>query len=154
QQLDMPLVQEHQPTTGLLDEAEQIQHALAQTRGNVVQAARVLGVSRDTLRYRMQRYRIARPPHTGRTTPVTERSPGASASQPPPAARNALPKERAHSAAGSAPPLPAAPRPEHSKDETVAIPHAVEPGGATRQEVFPPATAWEQKPVAVLALEL
>src|SRR5262247_580377 len=60
QGLDVPLVQDHQPTPGRLDEAEQIRHALAQTRGNVVQAARVLGVSRDTLRYRMRRYRIDR----------------------------------------------------------------------------------------------
>src|SRR5262249_41673575 len=154
QRLDVPLVQDHQPTPGLPDEAEQIRHALAQTRGNVVQAARVLGVSRDTLRYRMRRYRIARPGHTERTTPVTGRSPGASASQPPPTDRDELPQEVAHSAEGSAPPLSASPHPEHPEDETTSVPHAVEPAGVTRQEVFLPTTAWEQKPVAVLALEL
>jgi DNA-binding NtrC family response regulator len=53
QRLDMPIVQTPQPPPGLRDEAAQIRHALAQTRGNVVQAARLLGVSRDTLRYRM-----------------------------------------------------------------------------------------------------
>src|SRR5262249_43127454 len=41
-------------------EAEQIRQALTQTGGNVVQAARLLGVSRETLRYRMQRYGIQR----------------------------------------------------------------------------------------------
>jgi DNA-binding NtrC family response regulator/tetratricopeptide (TPR) repeat protein len=39
-----------------LDEPARIVQALRQTRGNVVQAARVLGLSRKALRYRMQRY--------------------------------------------------------------------------------------------------
>src|SRR5262249_33667022 len=157
QRLDVPTVQNPQPPPGLPDEAAQIRHALAQTHGNVVQAARLLGVSRDTLRYRMQRYRIVRPRHTVMTvmpTPVMGPSPEASASQPPPAERDAAPQEVAHAAAGSAPPLPPSPHPEHPEDETAALPHAVVPAGATRQEVVPPATAWEQKPVAVLALEL
>ena len=38
-----------------LDEAAQIQQALQQTSGNVLQAARLLGLSRSTLRYRMVR---------------------------------------------------------------------------------------------------
>ena len=41
-------------------EAAQIRQALAQTGGNVARAARLLGVSRDTVRYRMQRYEITR----------------------------------------------------------------------------------------------
>jgi DNA-binding NtrC family response regulator len=58
-------------TDGLPAEAAQIRQALAQTAGNVARAARLLGVSRDTVRYRMQRYGLARlapevvspPPH-------------------------------------------------------------------------------------------
>jgi two-component system, NtrC family, response regulator AtoC len=42
-------------------EAVQIRQALAQSGGNVARAARLLGVSRDTVRYRMQRYGIPRP---------------------------------------------------------------------------------------------
>ena len=35
--------------------------ALAQTQGNVTQAARLLGVSRDTLRYRIDKYNLKLP---------------------------------------------------------------------------------------------
>jgi DNA-binding NtrC family response regulator len=42
-------------------EAAQIQQALIQTGGNVARTARLLGVNRDTVRYRMQRYGLARP---------------------------------------------------------------------------------------------
>ena len=37
-------------------EREHLQKALAQSNGNVTQAARQLGISRDTLRYRMERH--------------------------------------------------------------------------------------------------
>ena len=43
-----------------LDEPARITQALRQTQGNVVQAARVLGLSRKALRYRMRRYGMAR----------------------------------------------------------------------------------------------
>ena len=52
--------QRREPASLLPAEAEQIRQALVQTGGNVVQAARLLGLSRDTVRYRMQRYGIAR----------------------------------------------------------------------------------------------
>jgi DNA-binding NtrC family response regulator len=42
-------------------EPEQIRQALVQTGGNVVRAARLLGLSRKALRYRMGQYAIARP---------------------------------------------------------------------------------------------
>src|SRR5262245_60883653 len=41
--------------------AAQMQQALVQTGGNVARAARLLGISRDTVRYRMQQYGLARP---------------------------------------------------------------------------------------------
>jgi tetratricopeptide (TPR) repeat protein len=44
-----------------LDEPTRIQQALRQTRDNVVQAARLLGLSRSALRHRMRRYGIERP---------------------------------------------------------------------------------------------
>jgi DNA-binding NtrC family response regulator len=51
--------EEVSPTS--LAEVDQIRQALAQTGGNVARAARLLGMSRDMLRYRMQRYDMARP---------------------------------------------------------------------------------------------
>ena len=43
-------------------EREHLQRALAQSGGNVTQAARLLGISRDTLRYRMERHGLRRAP--------------------------------------------------------------------------------------------
>ena len=45
-----------------LDDVERshLLHALGQTDWNVTQAARLLGISRDTLRYRMERHRLQR----------------------------------------------------------------------------------------------
>jgi tetratricopeptide (TPR) repeat protein len=48
-------------TSTSLDEPARLQHALLQAQGNVLRAARLLGVSRSALRYRMRRYGIARP---------------------------------------------------------------------------------------------
>ena len=39
-------------------ERDLLVRALAQTRGNVTQAARLLGVSRDTLRYRIEKHNL------------------------------------------------------------------------------------------------
>jgi DNA-binding NtrC family response regulator/tetratricopeptide (TPR) repeat protein len=44
-----------------LDESTRIRQALSQTGGNVVQAARLLGLNRGALRYRMHQYGIGRP---------------------------------------------------------------------------------------------
>ena len=42
-------------------ERDLLVRALAQTRGNVTQAARLLGVTRDTLRYRIEKYNLELP---------------------------------------------------------------------------------------------
>ena len=47
--------------TWLQDEAAQIRQVLEQTQGNVVQAARRLGLKRSTLRYRMVRAGLGAP---------------------------------------------------------------------------------------------
>jgi two-component system response regulator AtoC len=48
-------------SAGTLDDAERalIGRALAHSKGNVTQAAKILGVSRDTLRYRIEKHGIA-----------------------------------------------------------------------------------------------
>jgi two-component system, NtrC family, response regulator AtoC len=54
-----PTVEED--TSGRLEERAQIQAVLRQTRGNVVQAARLLGLSRGALRHRLRRYGLQSP---------------------------------------------------------------------------------------------
>src|SRR4029077_419770 len=48
------------PGPGRLDEVERslIGRALAQCHGNVTRAAKILGISRDTLRYRIEKHKI------------------------------------------------------------------------------------------------
>ena len=43
---------------GLLDEPDSIRQALLQAEGNVMRTARLLGISRGALRYRMRQYGI------------------------------------------------------------------------------------------------
>ena len=52
-----------------LDEPARIRQALSQTGGNVVQAARLLGLNRGALRYRMRQYGIRRPSWEALTLP-------------------------------------------------------------------------------------
>ena len=127
-------------------EAEQIRQALVQTGGNVVRAARLLGVSRDTVRYRMQRYGIARP-RLGAPSPAASPLP-AWCGRP-----RILPSGRGASsrAAGSLdPPLVGGGRKPRDR------PRGQMPGTRRRSSATSPTPepAWEQKPVAVLALEL
>jgi DNA-binding NtrC family response regulator/tetratricopeptide (TPR) repeat protein len=97
---------------GLSSEVEQIRQALVQTNGKVARAARLLGISRDALRWRMRRAGI-------------ERSDAVS-----PRARTAAARDDTW----TAPP------------DTRRTPADLPPEA--------PRSAWEQKPVVVLALEL
>jgi DNA-binding NtrC family response regulator/tetratricopeptide (TPR) repeat protein len=96
------------PSNGVsapLDEPARIRHALLQTGGNVVRAARLLGLSRSALRHRMRRYRIERAlpqqlsplvraePDAGRTLPQSTTPPLSTLQRP---------------AVGRMPPTPAA----------------------------------------------
>jgi transcriptional regulator with AAA-type ATPase domain/tetratricopeptide (TPR) repeat protein len=68
--------------------AEEIRAALAKAGGNVVRAARLLGIGRNALRYRMRRLGIARPAFDDAAPPVVAARPadaGPSAAEPPPA---------------------------------------------------------------------
>ena len=89
-------------------EREQLLRALQQTGWNISHAATLLGISRNTLRYRIERHGLR--PASAPLSPGQQHAP-------------------------PAPTAPAAPL------ETPAV-------------VGPPAVAWEQKPVAVLALAL
>ena len=107
-------------------EAEQIRQALVQAEGNVVRAARILGVSRDTIRYRMRRYGIAHPRPTAAAAAISTRPRQTTARQRSPRSQ----------AAGWTNPIAAS-------HEAMTV-----------REGALPLTSWEQKPVAVLALEL
>ena len=75
----------------LSEEAARIQHALAQCGGNVVRAARALGIGRNALRYRMRRLSMSR---------------NADDPPPAPASRIALPARPAPRPAAGASPQP------------------------------------------------
>ena len=68
--LSMPLIPHTAPTSAPLDvtagvdlasiERDLICQALEKTRRNITQAARILGISRDTMRYRMEKHGLSR----------------------------------------------------------------------------------------------
>jgi len=60
-----------------LDEPARIRQALGQTGGNVMQAARLLGISRGALRYGMRRHGIGRPRLQTLTPPQSSQAPEA-----------------------------------------------------------------------------
>jgi DNA-binding NtrC family response regulator/tetratricopeptide (TPR) repeat protein len=107
------------PTT-LEDEGARIQDALRRAEGNVVRAARLLGLSRDAIRWRMKRHGIARPPRAP--------DPGSLALAGAPASPAGGGRQAPAGGAGR----PAEPAPAQA---------AAAPG-------------WEQKTVAVLAIEV
>ena len=101
-----------QPSAPQPDEADRIRQALIQAGGNVSQAARRLGLTRNTLRYRMRRHRIQRPGLDEVDT-------------------------------SARPPLP---RPSASPPNVI--------DAASHVPISPWASAWEQKPVAVIAIDV
>jgi DNA-binding NtrC family response regulator len=148
----VPLLREPASEVVLPAEAIEIRQALVQTGGNVAQAARLLGVSRDTVRYRMQRYGIARPRPQPPPPPMPLHQPGADFPEPP-----ALGEGRE----GHVPTEPAdaltPPRTRQERKPSASGTAVLQSGmhDATIESNLPtPAPAWEQKPVAVLALEV
>ena len=125
--------------------AEEIRHALLKTGGNVARAARLLGVSRDTVRYRMQRYGIARPRLRGPSPAVPPRSPGESA-------RNSSPQDEEHRPELTIPLT--LPYGEATQEEKMAVPPVANLAAGVEPDAPPRGPAWEQKSVTVLALEL
>ena len=95
-----------------MDEPARMHQALSQTRGNVVQAAHLLGISRGALRYWMRRYGIGRPSWQTLTPP-------------------------------------------HSSQKQEAIgPFEADQGYSTHVDCPALESAWEQKPVVVLAIDV
>jgi DNA-binding NtrC family response regulator/tetratricopeptide (TPR) repeat protein len=108
------------------DEPTRIRRILDQTEGNVVQAARLLGLSRKALRYRMNRYGIERPSRKEAFHSLAERT----GELAPPHSPKSEPGWQDSTLWDDVEELP-------TREE----PHALIPG-------------WEQKLVAVLAIEV
>src|SRR5262249_41628409 len=68
------------------DEAAQLQRALEQARGNIVGAARLLGLSRSAMRYRMQRYKIGGSPSLTGSRAIPEEAMSSLSTDVPPRA--------------------------------------------------------------------
>jgi Bacterial regulatory protein, Fis family len=125
--------------SGEIEERMQIQAVLRQTRGNVVQAARLLGLSRGALRHRLRRYGLQRP---------RERAPS-----PVPLGDHPTTRVPATRGANRAPERPTAPSPawEHKPVAVLAIeltfPTATA-GEAAAYEPWTAASRWEQALVA------
>jgi transposase-like protein len=134
------------PEETLPAEAAQIRQALVQSGGNVSRAARLLGVSRNTIRYRMQRYGIARS-HLGVPAPAASpRASGAGAGRPS-SRRDAPPPEAQLHLTAPLAQHEATPPPG-------SLQHGAMHDAAIESHAHTPEPSWEQKPVAVLALEV
>jgi transcriptional regulator with AAA-type ATPase domain len=151
-----PAPQELAAERALSAEAAQVRQALAQTGGNVAQAARMLGVSRDTVRYRMQRYGIARPrpvvppaPEAAEPAPrlAPQRAPEVITPGSPP-----LPPDEWGGGGPRMQPMPPGRRGE-KEPQVSAGRRDTEREVAAERYTLVSGAAWEQKPVAVLALE-
>ncbi|MGH8067252.1 MAG: sigma 54-interacting transcriptional regulator [Candidatus Entotheonellia bacterium] len=140
------------PEGALPAEAIEIRQALVQTGGNVARAARLLGVSRDTVRYRMQRYGITRPQHESPSPPMPRRAPETSLPGPP-ALGEGL-QGHAPAAPSDAYTLPRARRERKHPSSEARSPQRVRHEATSEPNVPIPTSAWEQKPVAVFALEV
>jgi DNA-binding NtrC family response regulator/tetratricopeptide (TPR) repeat protein len=113
-----------------LDEPARIRQALIQAEGNVMRAARLLGLSRSALRHRLRRYRIVHPDHEN-VAPL----PGTSAES-----GTSLPTALPFRPTGSTKP------PSQDGGDAKDRP-------ADRRKPLPEA-GWAQKPVAVLAISV
>jgi DNA-binding NtrC family response regulator/predicted ATPase len=130
--LDAPPSVASTPTEGnpaLLDEPARIRQALMQAEGNVMRAARLLGLGRGALRHRIQRYGISAPSHAELTAAGTH-----------PAAESLRPGARPGRQHG--PTTRPAPQPDPTTDT---------PAGWAGPSL---AAEWAQKPVSILALNV
>jgi class 3 adenylate cyclase len=119
------------------DEPARIRQALIQSGGNVVRAARLLGLSRDAVRYRMRHYGIQRP--LSEFSSTLARPPGRGATS-----RQSITPHTAIAVVRKT-----------GQGEEVATPLVVEGmDKAPNADAAALVPTWEQKPVAVLAIEL
>src|SRR5262245_54648986 len=132
-------------------EAEEIRQALVQTGGNVVRAARLLGVSRDTVRHRMQRYGIARPQPELMSPPAPLLALAAGIPDSP--LRDGQ-EGQVSAEPADAPTSPRRPRRRERPPSGATGPPRVRDDRMITPNIPSLEPAWEQKPVAVLALEL
>jgi Bacterial regulatory protein, Fis family len=127
--------------SGRLEERMQLQAVLRQTRGNVVQAARLLGLSRGALRHRLRRYGLQSP---------RARTPASAASGDQPAAGLHETSQAEHAAERPTAPFPAW---EHKPVAVLAVEFTfptVRAGEVAAYEPWTVASRWEQALVAKL----
>ena len=114
-----------------LNEPERLTEALRQSGGNLARAARLLGMSRGSLRYRLHKYGLDRP------------------SRHPPS----LLRREESGARGAEAPIVFSPQEGEGQGERVFAHRDESPVGLRHGESRAPIAGWEPKPVAVLAIE-
>ena len=135
------------PTPGApLHEIERLADALRQSGGNLAAAARLLGMSRSGLRHRMHTYGLTRP-YRHQAFPLLREETDARDTPPPSAAHPTVTPAR-----GEEPPVVSSPHGGEGQDAGVPARRDERHMGMTRGESPGPATGWEPKPVAVLAI--
>jgi tetratricopeptide (TPR) repeat protein len=129
------------------NEAERLTEALRQSGGNLARAARLLGMSRGSLRYRLHKYGLSRPSQHppsllrrekiggGDTTPASTRYPTLTPAR------------------GAEAPIVFSPQEGEGQGERVFAYQDESPVGLRHGESRAPIAGWEPKPVAVLAIE-
>ena len=129
-----------------LHESERLTDALRQSGGNLAQAARLLGMSRGGLRYRLHKSGLTRP-SLPQSSPLVREETGAR--DTPAAVRYPT----FSPARGAEPPMVSSPQGGEGQGEGVLAHRDERPVGLRPGESPAPAAGWEPKPVAVLAIE-
>ncbi len=146
---EAPAVSSGTPSPGApLHEAKRLAEAVRQSRGNLAQAARLLGMRRGGLRHRLHKYGLDRT-LLHRSSPLAGEETGGTDTPPASTLHPTLSPARKE-----APPVVPPPQGGEGQGEGGSAPRDEQRLGLTRGESLTPAAGWEPKPVAVLAIEV
>jgi hypothetical protein len=129
-----------------LHKSERLTDALRQCGGNLAAAARLLGIGRGGLRYRLHKYGLGRPSRH-LSSPLAGEEIGEGDTTP------AGPYPALTLARGAEPPMVSSRQRGEGQGEGVLAHRDERPVGLKPGESLAPAAGWEPKPVAVLAIE-